>query len=222
MEVTMEKKIMYVQTIFLTLLFSLSLFGNGKEPVKDNGIPEKKLPPGIHRNTRTGGHPGRFGARGRSGGMNRFAGRFTAEERSELHRLSMAGDRVGFGKKMRELRKKYATEEDKKVFLLEEKYHGSKTAEEKRAIRKELESAVKIQIQKRNDFTLKQINLAEEKLRKLKEFHARNVKNADKTALKMTEFLCTPPGERKNFYRNNYPLRKKPETVKQTEEQVKK
>jgi hypothetical protein len=97
------------------------------------------------------------------------------------------------------LRKKYASEEDRKVFLLEEKYHAAKTHTEKDTIRKELKEAVFAQVKKRNDLTLRHIASVEEKLRNLKEFHAKNVQNTDNIAEKMTEFLCTKPSERKKF-----------------------
>ena len=203
----MRKKILFVQTIFLAFLLAYSLTGYGNEsslqkekPEKNGQKTEEKVPPGFHKRPRKNGHGGgRFGTMGARGPMNRFAGRFTAEDRAELHRLSMTGDRAAFGEKLKFLRKKYATEEDKKVFLLEEKYHAAKTAEEKSLIRKELESAVKKQIEKRNEYTLKQITLAEKKLQKLKEFHAGNVKNADKMASRITDFICTPPAERKKL-----------------------
>lgn len=175
---------------------------------------EKKSPPAAadKKETKTQEHfamprrmgkmPGRFmphpGIRGRGKG---FFGRFTPEEREELRRLSVSGDREKFGKKLRELRKKYASNEDKKIYQLEEKYHAAKTGEEKAAIRKELYKAVLQQLKRRNEFTLKQIAIAEEKLARLKKFHASNEKNADKIAEKITERFCTPPAERKKFRR---------------------
>lgn len=136
---------------------------------------------------RRGGHPGFF------------LGKLSPEEHGELRRLSASGDKEKFRSKLRELRKKYASEEDKKIFLLEEKYHAAKTQSEKDAIRKELKAAVLAQVKKRNDLTLNHIASVEEKLRHLKEFHAKNVQNTDNIAEKMTEFLCTKPSERKKF-----------------------
>lgn len=138
---------------------------------------------------------------GRRGGpAGFFLGKLTSEEHAELRRLSASGDKEKFRSKLRELRKKYASEEDKKVFLLEEKYHAAKTQAEKDAVRKELKEAVLAQVKRRNDLTLKHIASVEKKLRKLKEFHAKNVQNTDNIAEKMTEFLCTKPSERKKFY----------------------
>ena len=137
---------------------------------------------------------------GRRGGPpGFFLGKLSSEEHAELRRLSVSGDKEKFHSKLRELRKKYASEEDRKVFLLEEKYHAAKTQIEKDAIRKELKEAVLAQVKKRNDLTLRHIASVEEKLRNLKEFHAKNVQNTDNIAEKMTEFLCTKPSERKKF-----------------------
>lgn len=137
---------------------------------------------------------------GRRGGRpGFFLGKLSPEEHAELRRLSASGDKENFHSKLRGLRKKYASEEDKKVFLLEEKYHAAKTQAEKDTVRKELKEAVLAQVKRRNDLTLKHIASVEEKLRKLKEFHAKNVQNTDHIAEKMTEFLCTKPSERKKF-----------------------
>ena len=69
---------------------------------------------------------------GRRGGRpGFFLGKLSPEEHAELRRLSASGDKENFHSKLRELRKKYASEEDKKVFLLEEKYHAAKTQAEK-------------------------------------------------------------------------------------------
>ncbi|MBP5182609.1 MAG: hypothetical protein J6331_06240 [Lentisphaeria bacterium] len=188
----------------LTAAESPAPSGEGKVAEKVQGTPLP--PPPLHHPRRMmgGREKGRMdrfpGGPARRGGAGPFS-RFTPEEHAELRRLATAGDREGFGKKMRELRMKYATEEDRKVFLLEEKYHAAKTPEEKALLKKELRDAVLAQIRVRNEFTLKQIAAAEEKLKKLKEFHAKNVENADKIAGRITEFICTPPAERKKFRR---------------------
>ena len=181
--------------------------GEGKASVKNAEEEVVPPPPPPHHRRKMGGREkGRMdhrfpGGPARRGGGGGPFGSFTPEEHAELRRLAASGDREGFGKKLRELRMKYATEEDKKVFLLEEKYHAAKTPEEKALLKKELREAVLVQVRKRNEFTLKQIAAAEEKLKKLKEFHAKNVENTDRIADRITEFICTPPAERKKFRR---------------------
>lgn len=207
----MNKICCRVVTAILAFALSFALAGEEKNKEHENkNVPGKKgelkkIFPSSPEMGKRGGMRRGVG-RGmthhrRRGRPMAFPGKFTPEEYAELNRLSMAGDRAGFGKKLRELRRKYASEEDKKVFLLEEKYHAEKSGKEKALIRKELLEAVRVQVKKRNDFTLKQIKAAEEKIRRLKQRHAQNVKNADKNAEKITEFLCTPPAERKKFRR---------------------
>ena len=99
-------------------------------------------------------------------------------------------DPAGFRKKMRELREKYASPEDRKIRDLRKNYHAAKTPEEKEKIRKELRESVRMQMEKRLEFTRGQIRSAEAKLQKLKKFYRDNLAEKEKIVEKITDFLC--------------------------------
>jgi hypothetical protein len=108
----------------------------------------------------------------------------------ELREFLHKKDTAGFRKKMRELGEKYASAEDRKIRDLRKNYHAAKTPEEKEKLRKELRESVRLQMEKRLEFTRGQIRSAEAKLQRLKKFYRDNLAEKDEIVEKITDFLC--------------------------------
>ncbi len=140
-------------------------------------------------------------------GRNPHAGFFsklTAEERTEIDQLARSNDRAGLRKKMRELFQKYRPPEAKLVDELSEKYLAAKTDAEKAAVKTELEKAVRVQFQKRLEFTKNNITATEEQLEKarkdldrLKAFYRNSQKDSEKIIRERVEQMCLPKEKRK-------------------------
>lgn len=143
---------------------------------------------------RPGGPGGQFKRGGRKGSGHFFA-RFTPEERASLREFIRKKDHAGFQKKMRELRIKYASPEDRKVMELRESYHKAKTPAEKAFIKDALKKAVRIQMERRLEFMKGQIRSAEEKLNRLKKFYEHNLAEKEKMVERRLDSLCKHPSE---------------------------
>lgn len=137
---------------------------------------------------------------------DRFMEKLTDAEREEVEKLAREKKVTELRKKMRELFQKYRSEEDKKVSLLSDKYLAARTDEEKEAVRKELEAAVRAQFAKRMEFTKRSIAENEEMLKRaqkrlamLKEHYERNQKNTEEIVRMRVKWLCTPKEERRKM-----------------------
>lgn len=183
---------------------SLLSAGEEKAPAGENktkGV-EKEVrrvpPPRRHfdgRGSRRPGGPGGQFNRGARKGPGHFFARFTPEERAALRNLIRNKDHAGFRKKMQELRIKYASPEDRKVMDLRNAFHAAKTPGEKERIRKELRASIKVQMEKRLEFTKAQIRSAEEKLNRLKKFYEHNLAEKEKMVERRLDTLCKHPSE---------------------------
>ena len=137
---------------------------------------------------------------------DRFMEKLTDAEREEVEKLTREKKFSELRKKMRELFQKYRSEEDKKVSLLSDKYLAAQTNEEKEAIRKELEAAVRTQFAKRMEFTKRSIaeneemlKMAQKRLNMLKEHYERNQKNTEEFIRMRVKWLCLPKEERRKM-----------------------
>ena len=179
------------------LIFFLAVGGYCADTQGSVGEKEKQvLPP-----------PGEFQPGPPPHGHNPHSGFFaklTQEERAEIDKLARANDRAGLRKKMKELFQKYRPPEAKMVDELSEKYLAAKTDSEKAAIKVELEKAVRIQFQKRLEFTKNSISTTEEQLKKakkdldrLKAYYQNSIKESEKIISERVAQMCLPKDQRK-------------------------
>ncbi len=133
-----------------------------------------------------------------------FFSKLTAEEKAEIDQLARSNNKSELRKKMRELFQKYRPPEAKLVDELSEKYLAAKTDAEKAAVKTELEKAVRVQFQKRLEFTKNNISATEEQLEKakkdlerLKTFYQNSQKDSEKIIRERVEQMCLPKEKRK-------------------------
>lgn len=201
-------------TVALSLMLSLSvglgaLYADPREPAVP-GQNKAALPPGGE--DRPDGPPPRD--------RNPHAGFFsklTAEEKAEIDQLARSNNKAELRKKMRELFQKYRPPEAKLVDELSEKYLAAKTSAEKAAVKTELEKAVRVQFQKRLEFTKNNITSTEEQLAKakndldrLKAFYQNSQKDSEKIIRERVEQMCLPKEQRKKSSWNEKPLEPRP------------
>lgn len=146
-----------------------------------------------------------------------FFSKLTAEEKAEIDQLARSNKKAELRKKMRELFQKYRPPEAKLVDELSEKYLAAKTNAEKTAARAELEKAVRVQFQRRLEFTKNNITATEEQLAKakndldrLKAFYQNSQKDSEKIIQERVEQMCLPKEQRKKTSWNDKPLEPKP------------
>ena len=137
---------------------------------------------------------------------DRFMEKLTDEEREEVEKLTREKKVSELRRKMRELFRKYRFGEDKKVSLLSDKYLAARTDEEKEALRRELEAAVRAQFARRMEFTKRSIaeneemlKMAQKRLERLREHYERNQKNTEEIVRMRMKWLCTPKEERRKM-----------------------
>lgn len=171
--------------LLLPLTFCLSAANEGKN------LPPP--PPGFPPGPPAFGNP-----------RGTFFAKLTKEEREQVNRLAQEGKKEELRKVMRSLRQKYRSEEMKKLDALSERYLAAKSAEEKAAIRKEMEPLIRIIFQKRQTFTRNNIMLAEKQLERarqdlerLKQHYERSEKDAEKIIADQVEQMCLPKSQRR-------------------------
>lgn len=187
----MKKKTM--MTLLSAALLSVCLASAAQEaPGKGNPPPGPPGPPPPHM--------------GMKSPHDRFMEKLTDEEREEVEKLTREKKVSELRRKMRELFRKYRSGEDKKVSLLSDKYLAARTDEEKEALRKELEAAVRAQFAKRMEFTKRSIaeneemlKRAQKRLERLREHYERNQKNTEEIVRMRMKWLCTPKEERRKM-----------------------
>lgn len=133
-----------------------------------------------------------------------FFAKLTREEREQVNRLAREGKKKELRTLMRSLRLKYRSEEMKKLDELSERYLTAENADEKAAIRKEMEPLVRLIFRKRQTFTRNNIQLAEKQLERarqdlerLKQHYERSEKEAEKIIADQVEQMCLPKSQRR-------------------------
>ncbi|OQA83810.1 MAG: hypothetical protein BWY31_02748 [Lentisphaerae bacterium ADurb.Bin242] len=196
----------WTMSLPLVLALSAGMSGFCADPLESAGKKKENVPPPPGER-RPGPPP-----RGRNPHAVFFS-KLTQEERAEIDKLARANDHAGLRQKMRELFLKYRPPEAKKVDELSEKYLAARTDAEKAAVKAELEKAVRIQFEKRLEFTRNNIAATEEQLarakndlERLKTFYQNSLKDSEKIIRERVEQMCLPKEQRKKPPRGGKPM----------------
>ena len=135
--------------------------------------------------------------------LHGFFSRLTPDERAKISQLIQSKDKQALKKYMAQLFYKYQPAEVKKVHELSQKYLAETDAAKRAEIKKELEKAVRIEFEKRQEFTRNNIKKTEEQLAKvqrdlerLKKIYLHGNENSEKIIASRVEQMCLPKEKR--------------------------